>query len=83
MGNFFTRHYELELDLFHIALVAFLIFFFNLVKGVQIGLAVAVALVFVWMFHALGRNEPPCGSDFGGQPIARMRGLDTSTHSGA
>lgn len=72
--SFFTDHYQFILDVWHIALLAFLIFFLHLHTQVQIGLLIACALVFIWIFHLRADGEPPCGSDLGGEPVARGRG---------
>ena len=72
--SFFEDHYELILDVWHIALLAALIFFFNLVTGVQIGLAIACGVALIWVFHLRANGEPPCGSEVSGEPVARGRG---------
>ncbi|HEX4003873.1 MAG TPA: hypothetical protein VHX36_14580 [Candidatus Acidoferrales bacterium] len=72
--NFFRDHYEFILDVCYIALLASLIFFFNLFKGVQIGLVIACALTFIWVLHFQAGGEPPCGSEVSGEPVARSRG---------
>ena len=72
--HFFKDHYEFILDAWHIALLALLIFFFNLFKGVQIGLVIACAAVLIWVFHFRANGEPPCGSEVSGEPVARGRG---------
>jgi MFS superfamily sulfate permease-like transporter len=74
MGGFFTRHYEIVLDVFYIAVLAFLIFFMHLFKGVQIGLVIACALVLAGILHSGGTDERPCGADVSGEPVARRRG---------
>jgi MFS superfamily sulfate permease-like transporter len=74
MREFFKRHYEFELDVFYIALLAFLIFFMHLFRGVQIGLVIASALVLVWILHARDTDDRPCGADVSGEPVARHRG---------
>lgn len=74
MREFLTRHFELVLDIFYIAVLAFLIFFFNLFTGVQIGLVIACAVVLVWILHARGAQDPPCGWGVSGEPVARGRG---------
>jgi MFS superfamily sulfate permease-like transporter len=71
--HFFRDHYEFVLDAWHIALLACLIFFMNLFKGVQIGLVIACSLVLVWIFHSRGTDEPPCGAGVSGEPVARRK----------
>ena len=74
MTDFLVRHYEFFLDVWYIVLLALLIFFMHLFKGVQIGLAIASALVFVWILHARDTDQRPCGADVSGEPVARHRG---------
>lgn len=74
MREFLVRHYEMELDVFYIALLAFLIFFMHLFTGVQIGLVVACALVLVWILHSRDTDRRPCGADVSGEPVVRSRG---------
>jgi MFS superfamily sulfate permease-like transporter len=74
MRDFLVRHYELELDIFYIAVLAFLIFFMHLFTGVQIGLVVACALVLVWILHARDTDQRPCGAEVSGEPVSRSRG---------
>jgi MFS superfamily sulfate permease-like transporter len=74
MREFLVRHYELELDVFYIAVLAFLIFFLNLFRGVQIGLVIATAVVLVWILHSRDGDDRPCGADVSGEPVARHRG---------
>jgi MFS superfamily sulfate permease-like transporter len=77
MTEFFKRHYELELDVFYIALLTLLIFFLHLFRGVQIGLVIACALVLVWILHTRDTDDRPCGADVSGEPVARHRsGID-------
>jgi hypothetical protein len=72
--NFFVRHYDFILDVFHIALFAFLIFFMHFARGVQIGSLIVAALVVTWLFNAHRPDEAPCGSEVSGEPVARSRG---------
>jgi MFS superfamily sulfate permease-like transporter len=73
MREFLVRHYELELDVFYVALLAFLVFFLHLFKGVQIGLAIACALVVVGILHSRDADQRPCGADVRGEPVARHK----------
>lgn len=72
--NFFRDHYEAVLDLFFIAIVTFIIFFLNIHRNVQIGLAIACALALIWGFHSRGADDRPCGADVSGEPVARSKG---------
>lgn len=72
--NFFRDHYEAVLDVCFIAIVTFIVFFLNLHTRVQIGLAIACALVFIWGFHSHGADDRPCGADVSGEPVARSKG---------
>lgn len=72
--HFFREHYEAVLDAFFIAVVTFIVFVLNLHKGVQIGLAIACALVLIWGFHSRGADDRPCGADVSGEPVARSKG---------
>ncbi len=74
MREFVVRHYEFFLDVFYVALLALLIFFMHLFKGVQIGLTVACALVVVGILHSGDPDKRPCGADVSGEPVARSRG---------
>ena len=74
MREFVVRHYEFVLDVFYVALLAFLVFFMHLFKGVQIGLAIACALVVVAILHTRDTDKRPCGADVSGEPVARSRG---------
>jgi MFS superfamily sulfate permease-like transporter len=74
MGEFLVRHYEIELDVFYITLLALLIFFMHLFTGVQIGLVIACALVLAGILHSRGTDNRPCGADVSGEPVARHRG---------
>jgi MFS superfamily sulfate permease-like transporter len=71
MRELVVRHYEFVLDVFYVALLAFLIFFMHLFTGVQIGLAIACAVVLVWILHARDTDTRPCGADVSGEPVAR------------
>ena len=74
MREFVVRHYEFLLDVFYVALLAFLVFFMHLFKGVQIGLAIACALAVVGILHTRDTDKRPCGADVSGEPVARSRG---------
>ncbi|MGC2332751.1 MAG: hypothetical protein WA581_14950 [Candidatus Acidiferrales bacterium] len=74
MREFLVRHYEIELDVFYIALLVLLIFFMHLFTGVQIGLVIACALVIAVILHSRGTDDRPCGADVSGEPVARHRG---------
>jgi membrane protein implicated in regulation of membrane protease activity len=69
--NFLTDHFEVFLIAAYIALMAMVIFFLALTTGFQIGLFIASALILVWMLHQHRSDEPPCGSNIGGEGIAR------------
>jgi hypothetical protein len=71
--NFFTGHYEFFLIAAYIALMAMVIFFLALSTGFQIGLLIASALVLIWMLREHRADEPPCGSNIGGEGIDRPR----------
>lgn len=68
-----TEHYEILLIVVYILLMAMVIFFLAIPKGLQIGLVVASALVLIWMLHQHWADEPPCGSNIGGEGIDRPR----------
>jgi MFS superfamily sulfate permease-like transporter len=74
MREFVVRHYEFFLDVSYIVLLALLIFFMNLFSGVQIGLAIACAVVLVWVLHSRDTDKRPCGAEVSGEPISRSRG---------
>ena len=74
MRDFVVRHYEFLLDVFYVALLAFLVFFMHLFKDVQIGLAIACAFVVVGILHTRDTDKRPCGADVSGEPVARSRG---------
>ena len=59
MRDFVVRHYEFVLDVFYVALLAFLVFFMHLFKDVQIGLAIACALVVVGILHTRDTDKRP------------------------
>jgi hypothetical protein len=69
----FTDHYEIFLIVVYIALMGMVIFFLAVPKAFQIGLFVASALVLIWMLHQHWADEPPCGSNVGGEGVDRPR----------
>jgi len=71
--HFLADHYEFILDAWHIILLAGIIFFLNISKGVQVGLLIASAVALIWALHT-GTNEAPCGSEVSGEPVARSKG---------
>jgi len=73
MREFLVRHYEMELDVFYITVLTFLIFFMHLFTAEQIGLAIACALVIVGILHSGDADRRPCGADVSGEPVARRR----------
>ena len=74
MRELVVRHYEFFLDVFYVAVLTFLIFCLHLFTAVQIGLAIACALVLVWILHSDDADQRPCGADVSGEPVARSRG---------
>jgi hypothetical protein len=73
--HFVLDHYEFILDVWYIALLAMVIFFLNLSKSVQIGLLIACGVAMIWALHTGGgAEEPPCGSEVSGEPVARSKG---------
>ena len=71
--DFLTDHYEVFLIASNIALMAMVIFAMNLHRTFQIGLLIASALFLVFVLHASGYEEPPCGAPIGLEGIARPR----------
>jgi membrane protein implicated in regulation of membrane protease activity len=71
--SFFTDHYGIVLIVVYIALMAMVIFFLAVSTALQIALFIASAVVLVWMLRQHRTDDPPCGSNIGGEGIDRPR----------
>jgi hypothetical protein len=72
--NFFVRNYRVILEVWFIAVIAFVIFFMHFARAVQIGSLIVAAALFIWIFSAGNPDDPPAGAEVSGEPVARSRG---------